>query len=89
MKYDRGDSFPFDFGNGIPFGSKSIAKVSRGVIFHSVWKETEIYPPSVVVLFGASVKIDTRQRSQDGCACKGLRGEARKHESWGQFSFRF
>ena len=29
MGYDRGDSFPFDFEpNGIPFGSKSIGKLS-------------------------------------------------------------
>ena len=29
MGYDRGDSFPFDFGpNGFPFGSKSKVKLS-------------------------------------------------------------
>ena len=29
MAYDRGDSFPLDFEpNGIPFGSKSIEKLS-------------------------------------------------------------
>ena len=30
MGYDRGDSFPFDFGpNGIPFGLKSKGKTSE------------------------------------------------------------
>ena len=55
MGYDRGDSFPFDFeSNGIPFGSKSIGKLSPRsypIQFERKWKYSFISVGLIVVAF--------------------------------------